>query len=117
MTHRWPLLFVVTLRGSAARQPPNTSATLMTPGPLERKQQCPVPYPDPSISAFAANDQKQIELLVAHPTMRSRPIGMSNAGTAAIHFSRPKFADRPECRTPRETCALDMCSFAKARDS
>jgi hypothetical protein len=35
---------------------------------------------------------EQIELLVAHATMMSRPIGLSNAGTAAVHFSRPKFA-------------------------
>jgi hypothetical protein len=41
-------------------------------------------------------------LLVAHATMMSRPIGMSNAGTAAVHFSRPKFADRLEHRTPHE---------------
>jgi hypothetical protein len=45
---------------------------------------------------------EQIELLVAHATMMSRPIGMSNAGTAAAHFSRPKFADRLERRTPHE---------------
>jgi hypothetical protein len=40
MTNRWALLFVVTLRGSAARQPPNSSSA-----------------PSPSISAFAAKDQ------------------------------------------------------------
>ena len=32
----------------------------------------------------------------------SRPIGMSNAGTAAVHFSRPKFANRLERRTPHQ---------------
>ena len=60
---------------------------------------------------------EQIELLVAHAAMMSRPIGLSNAVTDAVHFSRSRI-----CRSTRgsgvsrKTCAIGICSCTQAKD-
>jgi hypothetical protein len=56
---------------------------------------------------------EQVELLVTHAVMMSRPIGLSNAGTAAVHFSRQNLADRLKRQTPLEERA--QLNFARSQ--
>jgi hypothetical protein len=54
---------------------------------------------------------EQIQLLLAHSPMMGRPLGLSNAFTAAVHFSRPKLhGKKPSLGTAQASGSQHCCN-------